>query len=274
MKSIEDYKKQLAGEELAPATIEKYVNDALSLNEFMAGKEYSKDNLIAYKNHLQGEEVNDGQGYEISSINNKIISTNKYLKWQGLEELTLKQIKEQSRTLDESMTLNDYERLKRVATRQGMTENVLILDIFYYTGIRVSELEYFTLEACKQGYMIVNNKGKIRKVPVIKKLAKAGKEFAKANGITKGSIIINPSTKKPLSRATIFNRLKTMAGQARVKKSRISPHAVRHLFAKQWLEANNNNVLALADILGHESLETTRIYTRMNIDELKDTITF
>lgn len=274
MKSIEEYKKQLEGEELAPATVEKYINDVTDLISFMDGKEYDKDNLIAYKEHLQSEEANNGQSYELSSINNKIISVNKYLKWQGLEDLTLKLLKEQSRTLDDTMTFNDYERMKRVAVRQEKTQDVLILEILYYTGLRVSELEFFTLEACKRGFMTVNNKGKIRKVPVIKKLANAGKEYAKQNGINKGAIIINPSTKKPLTRATIFNRLKSMAGQARVKKSRISPHAVRHLFAKQWLEANNNNVLALADILGHESLETTRIYTRMNIDELKNTITF
>ena len=274
MKGIKEYEAYLIAEELAEASIEKYLADAGELIEYMKDREYNKTSLIAYKDYLLSEEANDGRGYTPSSVNSKIISTNKYLKWQGLDDLTIKTVKMQARTLDDTMTQNDFERLRRVALRQGKTQDVLILDIFYYTGIRVSELEFFTLEACKKGYMTVDNKGKIRRVPIIKKLAKAGKEYAKANGIKAGAIIINPNTNKPLSRTTIFNRLKTMAGQSRVKKSKIHPHALRHLFAKQWIKANGKNPLDLADIMGHESLETTRIYTRLNIEELKNTITF
>lgn len=273
MEKLKDYNNNLIKEELAEASIEKYLSDAKEFLEYIEDKELNKGSVMEYKEYLLSDKVNNGKGYKPSTVNSKIISINKYLKYLDNEAMTVKTLKEQARTLDDTMTQNDYERLRRVAERQEKYQDVLILDIFYYTGIRVSELQFFTVEACKKGYMTVKNKGKIRNVPIIKKLSRQALKYAKANHISTGALLVNTQG-KPLSRATIFNRLKKMAGASRVKKDRVHPHALRHLFAKQWIKANGKNPLDLADIMGHESLETTRIYTRLNIDELKKTISF
>lgn len=266
---LNDYKKHLENNELTQNTITKYLKDVAQLQEFLNKNnlELQKESLIKYKKQLQSK-------YKISTVNNKIITINKFLKFIGLDDCTLKQIKEQTKNNnDEIMTQTDYNRLIRVATNKGLDKDVLMLQVFYETGLRVSELKFFTVEAVKKGYMTISNKGKIRNVPVTRKLQKAANKYIKDHKIKAGAIICN-SNNEPISRFTVYNRLKYIAGQARVKKSRVYPHSIRHLFAKNWLKNNGNNILQLADILGHSSLETTRLYTKLNTDELRATMEF
>ena len=148
-----------------------------------------------------------------------------------------------------------------------------LIQILYYTGVRVSEVEFVTVEALKKGYIDIYNKGKHRRVAISRALESELKAYVKEEGIREGSII-KSSRGTPLSRSQIFKDLKWVGGQARVKKSKVYPHSFRHLFAKQWLASNNGNVLGLADILGHSSIETTRIYTTLSTDEQRETINF
>ena len=268
-KSIQEYKQSLINDELTPGTIKKYLRDIEQLQEYLSEnkKELDKSSIIDYKNHLI-------ENFKTSTVNNKIITTNKFLKFIGLRGLTVKNVRLQTKyNNDEIMSQNDYERILRVARNKGLERDALMIQVFYYTGLRVSELQFFTVEALKAGVMVIENKGKIRSVPIPRVLTKEAKEYVKIHKIETGAIIAN-SRGEAISRFTAFNRLKYVAGQARVKKDRVYPHSLRHLFAKNWLQANNNNVIHLADILGHENLETTRIYTKLSIEEIRATMEF
>lgn len=266
---IESYKQDLINNELSAGTIRKYMRDIEQLRQYLKAnnKELDKASMIEYKEHLI-------KTFKTSTVNNKIVTTNKFLKYIGLDELTVKAVRVQTRfTNDDVMTQTDYNRLIRVATNRGLKRDVLMLQVFYFTGLRVSELQHFTVEAVKSGIMEIENKGKVRRVPIPRALSKEAKEYIKANNIEAGAIISN-NRGEALSRFTVYGRMKYIAGQARVKKDRIYPHSLRHLFAKNWLKANGNNVIQLADILGHESLETTRLYTKLSIDEIRKTMEF
>lgn len=266
---IKAYEKELQKQELASNTIKKYLRELNNLIKYLDANnlKLDKDSLIDYKDKLEDE-------YKPNTVNNKIIILNKYLAYQGLDSFKLKQVKQQvNHNTDNVMTDTDFNRILRQAEQKGTSRDKVMLLSLYYTGLRVSELESLTVESVKKGYITVKNKGKIRKVPIAKKLDKELKAYVKEQGIEKGAIILNKNN-EPLSRNYIFKRLKYLGGQARVKKSRVYPHSIRHLFAKQWLKANGDNYLQLADILGHSSLETTRIYSRMNTDEMRDTINF
>lgn len=262
---LKAYKEELKEQELANSTINKYMRDAKAFELFAGDRDITKELTIDYKEMLK-------KNYKPSTQNNKIITLNKYLKFIGLDDKTVKGVKVQRRQLEDVMTQNDFERIYRQAEQKGDARDKAILDILYFTGIRVSEMQFVTVEALKRGYIIANNKGKIRHVPIVNKLKKILLAYAKDNGIEKGPIIQNTHTGEALSRYTIFKRIKWLSGQARVKKDKAYPHSIRHLFAKNWLERNGNNILQLADILGHESLETTRIYTQLDINETRATM--
>lgn len=262
---LEDYKQFLIDQELSENTITQYMRDAKQFEAYRDSKPYTKALVVDYKDHLNNK-------YAISTTNNKLITTNKYLKFLGEDELQVKLLKEQTRgNLDNVLTQTDYNRLYRQAQQKGTPRDAMMLDCFYLTGVRVSELKFITVEALARGYIEANNKGKVRQVPISKTLEKKLKVYIKEQGITTGAIILNRSG-KPLSRYYIFKRIKWLGGQARIKKSKVYPHSIRHLFAKNWLAKNGNNALQLADILGHESLDTTRIYTKLNVDELRNTM--
>lgn len=262
---LDQYKEYLKDQELSSNTINKYLKDIKQFEEFKQDQEYTKDLIIDYKKEL-------AKKYKTSTVNNKIIIINKYLKWLDLEDLTVKQVKEQNKgSLDNVLTQTDFNRIYRQAESKGTDRDKIMLNALLFTGLRVSELDFLTVEALKAGSITVNNKGKIRQVPITNQLSKQLKAYIKANNIETGPIILN-NQGKPLSRNYVFKRLKWLGGQARVKKDKVYPHSIRHLFAKNWLAKNKNNVLQLADILGHSSLETTRIYTKLNTDELRATM--
>lgn len=266
MERLKEYEAELKNRELSSSTISKYLRDVKEFLEFAGDREIAKELMIEYKEYLSGK-------FKISTVNNRVTIINNYLKFLGLD-LKLKQERQQRKgTLDNVLTETDFNRLIRTAENKDKLQLKYIMLSLYYTGIRISELEFLTVEALKVGYMDVENKGKHRTVPLAKKLVKELKGHCKTAGITSG-IIFRTSTGKPIDRANIFRQLKWIGGQARVKKDKVYPHSFRHLFAKQWLKHNNNNVLELANILGHSSLETTRIYTTLSVKEQRDTINF
>lgn len=272
LKRLDEYKNKLEDEELSKNTISKYLREAKRLEKYLEDKPENKKTLINYLNYLKNK------GYTDSTINNKIISINKYIKFifddpENKKGLTLKAVRTQSKELPEAINQNEFDRIMRQAKQKGTARDVLMLKIFLNTGIRVSELKFFTVEALKDKFITAENKGKKRIVPIPLPLIKESKEYAKDKDIRKGSIILNRQG-KPLSRSYIFKRLKWLGGQARVKKTKVYPHSIRHLFAKNYLEDNKDDILRLSDILGHSSLETTRIYTKLDTDELRKTIKY
>lgn len=266
MEQLKEYEVELQNRELAKSTIRKYLSDISEFLKFAGDRELTKELLIEYKDFLQDR-------FKVSTVNSRITILNAYLKFLEVD-LKLKHEKQQRKTsLDNVMSETDFQRLMRVAESREKIQLKYIMLSLYYTGIRISELQYLTFESLKVGYMEVENKGKRRMVPIAKKLVKELRKYCKEQGTISG-IIFRTATGKPIDRANIFKQLKWIAGQARVKKAKVYPHSFRHLFAKQWLKHNNNNVLELANILGHSSLETTRIYATLSVHEQRDTINF
>lgn len=265
---LKEYEIELHHRELSDNTIKKYLREIKLLEEYAGDQEITQSLIIGYKKVLM-------EKFKLSTVNVKLTIINNYLKFVNAgTKINVKLEREQkTNVMDNVLSETDFNRLIRMSETRNKPRTRITMLSLYYTGVRVSELEALTVEALKKGYMDIDSKGKTRRVPITKKLAKELKKYIKEEGITSGPIIINRSG-DPLSRSYIFKELKWIAGQARVKKDKVYPHSFRHLFAKQYLNVNNNNTLALADILGHSSLETTRIYTTLSTSEQRDSISF
>ena len=164
------------------------------------------------------------------------------------------------------MSKTDYHRLLRIAKKYEEYDNYIILRILAETGIRISELAFFKIEDLDKT-MKIKKKGKVREIPVKLDLLREIRKYCRYRKIKEGLIIFNPKTGKLYANSTIWRRLKKMAGRARISKDAVHPHAFRHYFAKCYLETYPNDIAGLADILGHNSLETTRIYTKLTNKE-------
>lgn len=263
---LDDYKTELDNRELADNTKKMYLRAVKDFLEYADDEAITQSLLIDYKKELLDQ-------YATSTANTKITILNNFMDFLNKDISVNQESVQRSNILDDVLSETDFNRLIRMARTRGKERERVIMLILYYTGIRISELPNVTVEAVKNGYVDIHNKGKHRRVPINRKLSSILKEYIDDVGIESGAVIVGRSG-KPLSRSYIFRELKWIGGQARVKKSKVYPHSFRHLFAKQWLRHNNNNVMALADLLGHSSLETTRIYTTLSTDEQRDTINF
>lgn len=266
MNSLELYKQELNDRELSKATKESYLRAIKDLLKYADDREITQTLLIEYKQEMLKK-------YKTGTVNTKIVIINNYLDFKN-KDISVKQERvQQTNVLDDVLSDKEYERLLNYTTKNGTARTRIIMISLYYTGLRVSELKFLTVEALKNRYIDVYNKNKHRRVPIIKPLEKELKKFIKDEGITEGYILRN-SRGESLSRTTIFRDLKYIGGQARLPLRKIYPHSFRHLFAKQYLSQPNNTILGLADILGHSSLETTRIYSTLSTDEQRDSISF
>ena len=259
---LKEFIQEMRLNELTERTLKKYESD---IKQFIKEANISnidqlkKESLIDYKSIIQ-------EKYKTASINNKITIINKFIDYLNLPELKLKQIKQQKKTsLENVLNESDYNRLLRLAERLGKIRTLYIMKTLAGTGIRIDELKYITVEAIKKGYTQVENKGKIRDIIISKNLSKELKSYCKEQDIKEG-IIFASNTGKPLDKAYIWRELQYIAGQARVRKDKVHAHSFRHLFAKTYLR-DGGNITHLADLLGHSSLDTTRIYTMQTKDE-------
>lgn len=260
---LDEFLIELKYNEKSENTIRKYkVNITGFIESLDCDKEVSKEDVILFKKSLVDRNC------KTATVNSYIISINKFLKWSGNKDMIVKQIKQQHKSsLTEILSMQDYKRLLRISKRIGMDNLYYIMKILATTGIRIGELKYFTVENIAENYILVNNKGKERYIVVRHDLRRELKKYCKSQKIVSGPIFINPVTKKMVNQSTIWRKMKRVSGIARVKKSKVHAHSFRHLFAKNFLEQYNNNIAELADILGHNSLETTRIYTRSTNEE-------
>ena len=192
------------------------------------------------------------------------MTINKFLKWLDLRDLALKKIKMQfEQSNEEILSLADYKRLLRFAKRTGKNQLYLIMKVLAMTGIRISELKYFKVENLDSNYIKVFNKGKERRIIVRQDLMREIKHYCRDNHIKEGYIFKSPKIAgQMVNVSTIWRQMKKVAGLARVKKKKVHAHSFRHLFAQVYLDSFPDCITELADILGHNSLETTRVYTR------------
>lgn len=249
---LKRYERFLAGEEKSPATIRKYIHDVRAFYAWLGERELSKEIFKEYKCWLLDH-------FKISSANSMIISLNLYFRYCGYTDMHLKTFKIQKKMFlekDLELTRKEYFKLLNAAGRESRLQAVM--ETIASTGIRVSELRYITVESIYCGQAEINNKGKHRVVMLPSKLTVKLRRYVKKHGIKSGSIFIT-RTGKPLDRSNIWSAMKRLCEKADISKEKVFPHNLRHLFARAFY-AIKNDITRLADILGHSSIETTRIY--------------
>lgn len=252
-KEIAAFKQHLILEERSPATVEKYIRDVRALAVYAAG-EITKEAVIAYKKYLQ-------EHYAVRSVNSMLASINGLFAFLGWHDLRVKSLKLQQQVFcpeEKELTKAEYTRLCRTAERQHNERLNLILQTICGTGIRVSELQWITVEAVKQGEAVVRCKGKTRTVFIVRELKQKLLRYAAAQGINTGMIFVT-RTGKPISRTNIWREMKALCAEAQVNPQKVFPHNLRHLFARVFYGIEKD-IAKLADILGHSSINTTRIY--------------
>ena len=252
---IISFQKMLLAEERSLNTVRKYCQDIRQFKDWIGGEKVTKETLLDWKEFMILK------GYKGTTINGKIISINAYFKYFGQIEYKMKLLKVQRRFFRESandLTKEDYKKMIYTAKRLGKRRLLLIMETICTTGIRVSELKYITLNAIQEGKAEILLKGKLRTILIPKTLCKKLKYYAKENGIFCGELFITRSGKS-ISRKQIWAEMKALCHKAQVEASKVFPHNLRHLFARCFYE-RCKDISKLADVLGHSSIETTRIY--------------
>ncbi len=252
---LEQFKEHLILEERSDATIEKYCRDVTAFTVFAGSGEITKELAIAYKNKLKDA------GYAVRSINSMLASINSLFAFLGWHDLRVKTIKIQQQIFcpeEKELTKEEYMRLVKTAKAKHNERLCLILQTICGTGIRVSELQFITVEAAKRGEATVSCKGKTRSVFIVRELQKKLLRYAAEQGIGSGCIFITRGG-KPISRTNIWRDMKSLCVEANVSPNKVFPHNLRHLFARVFYGIEKD-IAKLADILGHSSINTTRIY--------------
>lgn len=251
---IGDFESYLRSDEKSDNTIEKYLRDVRAFTVFAEAREISKTVVLEFKASLV-------ENYEITSANSMIAAVNAFLRFMGWMDCCIKQFKVQKKAFcseEKELTKAEYIRLVNTAKEKGNERLNLILQTICGTGIRVSELQFITVEAVRKGEAVVSCKNKTRTVFIVRKLQKKLFNYIKAKGITTGCIFITKSG-KPMSRCNIWREMKALCEQAGVAPDKVFPHNLRHLFARTFYGIEKD-IAKLADILGHSSINTTRIY--------------
>lgn len=253
-KAIAEFKEHLILEERSEITIEKYIRDVKAFSVYMQSADITKETVIAYKKHLQ-------ENYAVRSVNSMLASINSLFAFLGWHDLRVKSLKLQQQVFcpeEKELTKAEYTRLCKTAERKHNERLNLILQTICGTGIRVSELQYITVEAVKQGESVVNCKAKTRSVFIVKGLKQKLLRYAAEQNIKSGMIFVT-RTGKPISRTNIWREMKALCEEANVNPQKVFPHNLRHLFARVFYGIEKD-IAKLADILGHSSINTTRIY--------------
>ena len=251
---ISGFKEYLILEERSRATVEKYIRDVKVFSAFVNGVEITKEVVIEYKRHLQ-------EAYAVRSVNSMLASINSLFVFLGWQELKVKSIKLQQQIYcpeERELTKAEYTRLCRAAKHKRNERLNLILQTICGTGIRVSELQFITVEAARRGEASVSCKAKTRSVFIVKELQKKLLRYAAERNIKSGMIFVTRKG-KPLSRTNIWREMKNLCIEAEVNPKKVFPHNLRHLFARVFYGIEKD-IAKLADILGHSSIDTTRIY--------------
>lgn len=249
---IQVFEKHLKHEEKSQITIDKYLCDVKSFMLYAENNAVNKDTVLAYKQMLT-------EKYAVRSVNSKLASLNCLFSFLGWNDCKVKSLKIQRQAyISEEKELTKTEYLRLIKSAENKPQISLIVQTICATGIRVSELQYFTVESVKHGTVTVSCKNKTRNIFVPGKLKTLLLRYASRNGITSG-LIFRTRTGKPLNRSNIWSEMKKLCKSANVNSSKVFPHNLRKLFARTFYGIEKD-IAKLADILGHSSIDTTRIY--------------
>lgn len=268
-KDINDFCEYLKKEERSKATIEKYTRDILQFYSFASGGRITKELVVSFKQYLISKQ------YAVRSINSMLVGVNAFLAYLGLHECKVKLLRLQRSAFcceEKELSRSDYMRLLQAA--QAKKQISMVMQTICATGIRVSELKSFTVEAVKRGTITVSCKNKLRTVLLPKKLRNNLLKYAAEQRIKLGCIFINKKG-NPLNRSQIWAQMKKLCEKANVNPQKVFPHNLRKLFARAFYDIEKD-IAKLADLLGHSSIDTTRIYIissgtehRKKIEQLK-----
>ena len=249
---FEDY---LRHDEREESTIEAYLRSLTRFAEWADGRAVTKELAMEWKTALSEA------GYRPISVNAMLAAVNKFFTCMGREDCKVKYLKLQRqmfRKSEKDLSKEEYQRLVQAAHEKGDLRMELILETICATGIRVGELKYITVEAVRVGVAEIALKGKIRTILLPHRLCRKLQKYAKQQKIASGKIFLTQDG-LPVSRQSIWTRMKALCEAAGVERSKVFPHNLRSLFARSFY-GSCHDVVRLADVLGHSSIETTRIY--------------
>lgn len=233
----------------------KYLRDVSAFARWLGGVPVTKELAAGWKEHLRS------QGYAPATINSMLAAINGLFHFLGWDECRVKFLKIQRRLFRDAgreLTRPEYDRLLETARARGQERLALLMETICATGIRVSEVRYITVEAVQRGRAEISLKGKIRTILLPGKLCRKLLKYARKHKTVSGEIFLTRNG-TPLSRRQIWAELKRLCKYAGVESSKVFPHNLRHLFATTFYKACKD-IARLADVLGHSSIETTRIY--------------
>ena len=252
---LSDFAAYLRTEERSEGTIEKYMRDVRKFFCWLADKSLEKAQVSAWRAQLLSD------GYAPETVNSMIVALNRFLDFIGCSDCRVRTLRIQRklfRRQERELTRAEYERMVQTAERKGQQRLALLLEAIAATGIRVSEVKYLTVEAARAGRAEIALKGKIRVILLPNKLCRKLLKYAKKQKTVSGEIFLTRNGKS-LSRRQIWSEMKHLCKFAGVEASKVFPHNLRHLFATVFYQACKD-IAKLADVLGHSSIETTRIY--------------
>ena len=263
---VKEFLQDMKLGEMSRGSLRTYGNCLKKFIEYVGDKDITKDLIIDYKDYL------NAQGYQKTYINKNISALNKFFIYIESPDLTVKRIKlQQKQYIDNIPTDADYKRMLRFAKRLGQDDTYMIIKTIANTGVRVEELKFFTVENLDR-MLEVTNKGKTRIVPIRQELLRELRKYAREHKIKSGSLFPGENPPKMMDVTTIWRRIQKVGLAAKIRKDKLHPHALRHYFGKKYLEIAGNTILDLADILGHDNVETTRIYNRGTMSETRKKI--
>ncbi len=249
------FTRALLEQERSSGTVEKYFRDVRAFTVWLGGAEVTRERTAAWRDSLLE------RGYAPVTVNSMVAAVNQFFTFLGWEDCKIKALKLQRKLFRDDrkeLTREEYGRLLAAARSLGRERLALLLETICSTGIRVSEVKYITVEAAHVGRAEISLKGKLRTILLPGKLCRKLKKYARAQKIASGEIFLTRSG-KGLSRRQIWGEMKRLCKAAGVVPSKVFPHNLRHLFARTFYQVCRD-VVKLADVLGHSSIETTRIY--------------
>ena len=253
--TIEQFEAYLHKEERSNGTVDNYIRNVRELAAWLAGQAVTKEQLVAWKDALQAKRL------QPTTVNAKLAAIGCFLRVMGWQDCQVRFLRVQRRVFREKekeLTREDYEKLLAAAQQQGSARLALLLETICATGVRVSEVQYITVEAARRGRADVTMKGKIRTILIPNKLCRKLLKYAKQTKTASGKIFLTRNG-TALSRKQIWAEMKSLCQAAGVSPGKVFPHNLRHLFATVFYRACHD-IVKLADVLGHSRIETTRIY--------------
>ena len=260
---LQAYKEYLIEREMSENTIEKYLRDVRAFVRYMGGRELERAEVLRYKKELLAQ-------YKITSANSMLTALNHFFKWLGRNELCMKTCRQQRqifRDAEKDLTREEYRRLLQTAGREGKERLRCLLQAIAGTGMRIGELSCLTVEALKKKKIEIHFKGKQRIILIPRTLEMILRDYCRKYRIKSGCIFCTVSG-KPMDRKNIWKEMKKLCRGARVAETKVFPHNLRHLFAREFYQ-QTGDIVKLADVLGHSSIDTTRIYVKSTGKEHK-----